>query len=49
MKLKKKNVETEIEEKCNSDKVHFEKDKVICILKRAKCSAEEWEEYEGKV
>ena len=44
--VKEKNVQTEIEdpcvckEKCNSYKVPFEKDKVICILKRAKCSVE---------
>ena len=34
---------------CNSYKVHFEEDKVICILKRAKCSVDEWKEYEEKV
>ena len=53
--VKEKNVQTKIEdpcvckEKCNSDKVHFEKDKVISIWKRAKRCVEEWEEYEGKV
>ena len=53
--VKEKNVQTEIEdpcackEKCNSYKVHFEKDKGICILKRAKCSVKEWEEYEEKI
>ena len=34
---------------CEISKVHYESDKVICILKRARCSNEEWEEYEDKV
>jgi hypothetical protein len=29
--------------------VHIEHDKVVCILKRAKCTEEEWDEYEEKV
>ena len=29
--------------------VHIEQDKVVCILKRAKCTEEEWDEYEEKV
>ena len=31
------------------NKVHIENDKVICILKRAVCTEEEWKEYEDKV
>ena len=29
--------------------VHIDQDKVLCILKRAKCTEEEWDEYEEKV
>lgn len=35
--------------KCESSKVYYDKDKVICIMKRAHCSDEEWDEYEDKV
>ena len=28
---------------------HFKEDKVICILKRAVCSDQEWENYKQKV
>ena len=47
--------QTEPEEKCickknyDSCKVEIKDDKIICILKRAECSDEEWEEYEEKV
>ena len=34
---------------CISYKEQFEEDKVICILKRAKCSDQEWRECEEKV
>ena len=46
---------TETEEKCickglcEENKVHIENDKVVCILKRAVCTEEEWDEYEDKV
>ena len=36
-------------EKCIVSKVQYEKDKVICIPKRAICSGEEWKDYEDKV
>ena len=36
-------------EECKSYKVQLEEDKIICILKRAKCSKEEWGEYMEKV
>ena len=36
-------------EECNVSKVQYNKDKVICILKRAICSEEEWQDYEDKV
>ena len=29
--------------------VFYDKDKVMCIMKRAHCSEEEWEDYEEKV
>ena len=53
--VKDKDIQTEIEEKCLcngevlSNTVHIEHDKVVCILKRAKCTEEEWDEYEEKV
>ena len=36
-------------EECIVSKIQYEKDKVICILKRAICSEEEWKDYEDKV
>ena len=45
-------VEEEIcicKKECNVSKVQYNKDKVICILKRAICSEEEWQDYEDKV
>ena len=51
--VKEKIVPTEIEdpcvckEKCNSYKVHFEKDNVIFILKRAKCSVDQGLRFRG--
>ena len=33
----------------DTNKVHIEDDKVICLLKRATCSDNEWKEYEEKV
>ena len=53
--VKSKEVQTEKEvtcvcrDMCTSYKVQFKEDKVICILKRAKCSDQEWREYEEKV
>ena len=50
-----KETQTEAYKKCNC-KVDCEKnyvitkyDKIICLLKRAKCSDLEWQEYEEKV
>ena len=37
------------EQKCETSKIKIEEDKVICILKRATCSEDEWLEYEEKV
>ena len=36
-------------QKCETSKVKIEEDKIICILKRATCSEEEWKAYEEKV
>ena len=50
-----KKVQTEEEGKClckgeiKNNKVFIEHDKVVCILKRAECTEEEWAEYEEKI
>ena len=31
------------------NEVHIKQDRIICILRRASCSEEEWEDYEEKV
>ena len=55
VKVKEVEIQTETEEKCickglcEENKVLIEKDKVVCILKRAVCTKEEWDEYEDKV
>ena len=36
-------------EECNVSRVQYDEDKVICVLNRAKCSEEKWEELEEKV
>ena len=51
---KEQEVQTEEEdncfckEECNVSTVQYDEDKVICILKRATSSEEEWEELEKK-
>ena len=45
----RKEKECVCKEHCESSRVHYDKDRVICIMKRAHCSEEEWEEYEEKV
>ena len=50
-----KEVQTEAENKCSCEKecdqsdVRIKEDKIICVMKRAKCSDTEWKEYEEKV
>ena len=50
-----KDIQTEAEKKCNCEvdceenDVIIKDDKIICVLKRAKCSDLEWKEYEEKV
>ena len=45
----RKNKECVCKEQCGSSMVFYDKDKVICIMKRAHFSEEEWEDYEEKV
>ena len=53
--MKEKQTQTDKVEKCvcktecNTNKFHIEDDKVICVLKRAKCIDDEWKDYEEKV
>ena len=52
--VKEKESQTELDtcvckEESLSYKVHLEENKIICIWKRADCSADEWEDYEEKV
>ena len=50
-----KDIQTEVEKKCSCEvdceqsDVLIKVDKIICVLKRAKCSETEWKEYEQKV
>ena len=51
----KKDIQTEVEKRCSCEvdceqsDVLIKEDKIICVLKRAKCSETEWKEYEEKV
>ena len=42
-----KNCNCEVD--CESSDVILKENKIICVLKRAKCSESEWKEYEEKV
>ena len=48
-------VQTEVIKTCHFEmdseqgKVLIKEDKIICVMKRAKCSDEEWKDYEEKV
>ena len=55
VKVREVEIQTETEEKCigkglcEETKIQIENDKVVCTLKRAVCTKEEWDEYEDKV